>query len=152
VRSLLSLALVAGFVSACPAAAPPPEPPKLVRPVVSWSALNVYYDGGSGVKDYLEVDLLTERKEFAQAWKYLAQPQPMPEVNFDEYFVVVVRKPLGLRFSSGGLAVDRRGQARLLTGFPEHPDNRAGRTHSSSIGIFPRAGITTVNGKKLPAP
>lgn len=148
-RSLLSLALLAGLVSVASAAAPPPEPPKIVRPVLSWSALRPVYDGGARVSDDWEIDLLTEPKELAQAWKYLALPLPTPQVNFDEYFVIVVRKPLGLRF--GGLAVDRRRQA-TIRGFAEHWDNRAGRTHSSSVGVFPRAGITTVNGKKLPPP
>ena len=130
-------------------AAPPAQEPKLVRPVSWWSGLNPVSDGGAG-GDKQEVDLIAERKELAQAWKYLGLKGTVPEVNFKDYFVLVVRRPLGLDLHSGGLAVAEGGEAKIQ-GRGVHPDEMNSRIHSSTIAIFPRSGIKTVEKTKLPA-
>ena len=113
------------------------------------AAIQIISDGGAG-GDKQEVDLIAECKELAQAWKYLGLKGTVPEVNFKDYFVLVVRRPLGLDLHSGGLAVAEGGEAKIQ-GRGVHPDEMNSRIHSSTIAIFPRSGIKTVEKTKLPA-
>src|SRR5262245_6767758 len=129
----------------------PPNAPKIIRAVLSWSDLNRFSDGGArGPK--AQVLLVTDAKTFAKIWHNLKLPREVPQVNFEDYFVLAVTKPLGLDLSLpwGGLALDDKGRA-TIRGSDVHADDMNSRFHSSTLAIFPRSGIQTVEGMKLPA-
>jgi hypothetical protein len=149
-RYLVCLALIVTGQWSGVSAAPPGKEPVKVRPVLWWSGLNPVSDGGSGGGGQ-KIVLVTDAKAFAKLTRALELKGPCPQVNFKEYFVLVVHKPLGLDLSQpfGFLAVDGQGEAKVR-GLPVHPDSMNSAIHSSPIAVFPRSGIKTVEGKKLP--
>jgi hypothetical protein len=150
-RSLILLAVVVVGTSSPSFADPPAKEPKMLRPVMWWSGLNRVSDGGAG-GDEQTVILISDAKEFNKVWTSLGTKVDAPQVNFKDYFVLVVRKPLGLDLSPpfGHLALDDKGEAKIR-GLNAHPDSMNSRFHSSTIALFPRSGIKTVEGSKLPA-
>jgi len=128
----------------------PQKEPKIIHPVLSWSGLNRFSDGGGpGPKPHIL--LITDAKTFAKIWDNMELRGDVPQVNFEDYFVLTVTRPGGLDFSAwGGLALNEKGKA-TVHGRDVHPDNMNSRYHSTTIGIFPRSGIQTVDGMKLPA-
>jgi hypothetical protein len=138
-----------GPARAAPTDAPTKEP-KVVRPAIWWSGVGRLSDGGGpGFKP--STDLITDAKAFAKLWKQFGLQGEVPRVNFNDYFVLVDFRRFGLDFDlNGGLAVNKSGDARIR-GLPFHPDNMNSAFHSTTIGIFPRAGVNSVAGKKLPA-
>src|SRR5262245_41833256 len=120
-RSLLLILVVLVFPPFAFAADPPAREPPVVRAVLWWQGLNRFSDGGGGGNE-MNIDLLTGAREFARAWKDLEMKGAAPEVNFQDYFVLVVHKPLGINFFFGGLALDDRGAAKVR-GIPAEPDS-----------------------------
>jgi hypothetical protein len=129
--------------------AKPPKEPKVVRPAIWWSGVGRISDGGGGgLKP--TTDLITDAEAFAKLWKQVGFKGEVPRVNFKDYFVLADFRAFGLDFTlRGGLALDERGDARAV-GLRADPDNMNSAIHSTTIGIFPRAGITSVGGKKFP--
>jgi hypothetical protein len=151
-RYLIGLAvLVLWPWSAFPAASSGKEPAK-VRPVLWWSGLAPFSDGGGGGGAGQTMVLITDAKTFAKTAKDLKLTEPCPQVNFKEYFVLVVYKRFGLDLSPpiGCLAVDARGAAKIR-GLPAHLDSMSSAIYSTTVAIFPRSGIKTVEGKRMPA-
>jgi hypothetical protein len=128
---------------------PPTKASKVVRPAIWWPGVGRISDGGGpGLKP--TIYLITDAEAFAKLWKKLGLKGELPRVNFQDYFVLVDSRRFGLDFAiGGGLAVDERGDARA-GGFRADPDARNSAVHSTTIGVFPRAGIKSVGGKKLP--
>jgi hypothetical protein len=149
---LLALAAATSLLVPPPGACadPPGKESKVVRPAIWWSGLGRISDGGGpGLKP--STDLITDAKAFAKLWKQFGLQGEVPQVNFKDYFVVVDFRRFGLDFGfGGGLEVDERGDARTR-GLPFHPDNMNSAFHSTTIGIFPRASVKSVAGKKLSA-
>ena len=150
-RYLIWLAVIVICPWSAFSAGEPAKEPTKVHAVLWWSGLEPRSDGGGGGSEQTIV-LITDAKAFAKTAETLKVKEPRPQVNFKEYFVLVVRKPLGLDLSPpfGFMVVDAQGEAKIR-GLPAHPDSMNSRIHSSTIAIFPRAGIKTVEGNKLSA-
>ena len=150
-RSAILFAVLAATSQLATRAEPPvgKEPP-VARPVLWWSDLKRVSDGGGGVLPSTTA-CVTGPKEFAREWERLGLKGAPPKVNFKEYVVVVVFRVSGLEFeASGGLEVDPKGIAKVVG-----PNAFVIRTnagwYSTTIGVFPRRGIMTIDGHKLPA-
>src|SRR5262245_12081701 len=126
----------------------PGKEAQIVRPAVWWCGLNRFSDGGARVEP--TTDLITDAEGFAKLWKRLGLKGEAPRVDFKDHFVLVLVRPLGLDFRVGGLAVDEQGEAKAR-GARVHPDNMNSMFHSTTIAVFPRDRIKSVEGKKLPA-
>jgi hypothetical protein len=141
------------------------DEPTKVRPIAWWSDLGRRSSGGGPVGGQ-KIVLITDAKAFAKAWSdmqpnetgpkfkgadKLKFPGLAPEINFSDYFVLVVTKPLGLDFAQpfGHLLVDGSGNAKIR-GIALHGDNMNSVWISTTIAIFPRDGIKSVESKKLP--
>jgi hypothetical protein len=148
-RILVLLAVIVVWPLSGFAADPPAKEPAVIRPVLWWAGLHPHTDvgGGGGGQD---VQLITRARDHTRVWKLLEPKAQVPEVNLKDYFVLVVHRPGGLTFLFGGLALDDQGEAKI-GGIDEHPDNMNSRIYSSTIAVFPRRGIKTVEGKPLPA-
>ncbi len=71
-------------------------------------------------------------------------------MNFKDYIVVVVFRHDGVDFGGhGGLAVHADGEAKVV-GWPVAYKATNAGWYSSTLAIFPRKGITSVEGQKLP--
>jgi hypothetical protein len=131
------------------------EPPKkeekerLVRPVLWWSGLGRISDGGGRLDP--SSALITDAEAFAKLWKQYEMKGEVPAVNFADYFVVADFRALGLTFEFGGGLVVGEGGDSKLRGLGLHPDVMNSQFHSTTIAVFPREGVKTVAGKKLPA-
>jgi hypothetical protein len=123
----------------------------VARPVVWWSGLGLRYTAGPASALKRDVAVITRPKQLAAAWKRLGMKAAVPSVDFDAHFVVVVTKPLGLSLAApfGHLSVDAKGNA-MLHGLPAHADDRGSIAVSSTLAVFPRRGVKSVEGKKLP--
>ena len=121
---------------------------QVVRPVLWWSDLKRVSDGGGGVLP-ATATLVTDPKGFAKEWDRLGLKGQPPKVNFKEYVVVVAFRVSGLEFeASGGLEVDPKGNAKVVGPHAFVIMTNAG-WYSTTIGVFPRRGITTIDGQKL---
>jgi hypothetical protein len=127
---------------------PPVKESQIVRPSVWWSGLNRFSDGGGRVEPVTR--LVTDAGEFAKLWTRFGLKVEAPQVDFRNNFVLVLLRPLGLDFEVGGLTVDEHGASKAR-GMPVHPDFMNSSFHSTTIAVFPRDGIKSVEGKKLPA-
>jgi hypothetical protein len=117
-----------------------------IKPVVCWYPQPEY--SSSGVPER-SVRLIGTAKEFEKFWKDVFPKEMLPEVNFEENFVVIVTQVLGYNFSK--LTIDERGDGKLPQG-PLHnrfADDRNSIAIGSSIAVFPRSKVKTVDGKKL---
>ena len=129
---------------------PPAKEADVVRPVLWWSDLNRVSDGG-GPAFKSTTSCITDAKAFAKAWDMLGTKRALPKVNFMDYFVVVVFRAEGVDFElTGGLVTDPKGNAKVVGRAAHHIVTNAG-WYSTTIGVFPRKGIASVEGHKLPA-
>lgn len=145
---LIILATAATVLLAC--SDPPRKEDRIVRPALWWSGLGRMSDGG-GPAFPETCELVTDAEAFDKLWKKLGLKEAHPRINFKDYFVVVVFRPFGLDFElGGGLAVDERGDAQPR-GMRLDADTMNSGVYSTTIGVFPRDGIRSVQGKKLPA-
>ena len=125
------------------------EKERLVRPVLWWSGLGRISDGG-GRLDPASA-LITDTEGLAKLWKQYQIKDEVPRINVEDYFVVTDFRALGLTFEfAGGLAIKEGGDAELR-GLPRDADVMNSMFHSTTIAVFPRAGVKSVAGKKLPA-
>ena len=150
-RSAILLVVMFAAASLVARAEPPAgKEPLIVRPVLWWSNLKRLSDGGGGVLP-ATTTLVTDPKSFAKEWDRLGLKGQPPKVNFKEYVVVVAFRVSGLEFeASGGLEIDPKGDAKVVGPNAFVIMTNAG-WYSTSIGVFPRRGITTIGGQKLPA-
>jgi hypothetical protein len=126
----------------------PPGKEKVIRPVMWWSDLGRVSDGG-GPAFKSTTKLIADAKEFTKTWNRLGLKGPVPRVNFKDYFVVVTFRESGIDFEvHGGLATDAKGAAKVV-GFPAHHMATNAGWYSTTIAVFPRRGIVTVEGQKL---
>jgi hypothetical protein len=145
---LLIMVTVTPVLDAC--SDQPRKKERVVRPAMWWSGLGRVSDGG-GPALKATSESIADAEAFGKLWKNLGLKEAPPRVNFKDYFVVVVFRPFGLDFElSGGLAIDERGDAQPR-GMRLDADNMNSGVYSTTIGVFPRAGIKSVEGKKLPA-
>lgn len=121
------------------------------RPALWWSGLGRAHSAGPASALKQSVTLISGPKQFAGVWKRLGLKAAAPTVNFNEYFVVVVNRPLGLDLSApfGKLCIDAKGDAKVV-GLNAHADDRDSIAISSTLAVFPRTGVRSVEGKKLP--
>ena len=165
---MVRFALMTLFVAVAQAAADEPSKPlaapvaksQLVRPVLWWSDLNRFSDGGSsGPKPRLAV--LADAGQLAAEWDALKLTMPVPKVDFQANFALLIFRESGFDFRKsggltaraeieGGLMVDPQGEAKLL-GVPASITGTNAGWHSTTIAIFPRQGIVTVEGQKTAA-
>lgn len=150
-RIIMLLAVLAAEMS-LPLSAAGFEPPaqkerSVVRPVMWWPDLKMVNDNKVLPST---TTCFNEAKQFNEEWSRVVFTSRPPFVNFKEYFVVVTFRELGLDYgTSGGLEVDAKGNAKVL-GEPIYPHTDSDRrTYSTTIGVFPRRGITTIHGQKL---
>ncbi len=130
---------------------PPKEKKKVVRPVLWWSDLGRVSDGGGGVIP-ARTEVAADADGFAKLWKTHKLPGVPPRVNFREYVVVSAFRVSGVDFSvSGGLAVDAKGNAAVV-GTPAFIIATNAGQYSTTIGVFPRAGLERVEGQAVPPP
>jgi hypothetical protein len=128
----------------------PAKESEVVRPVLWWSDLSRVSDGGGpALKSHTE--LLTDAKSFAKFWTKCEMKGAAPQINFKDYFVVVAFRESGVDFQlNGGLAVGGKGDAKVV-GLPAHRIVTNAGWYSTTIGVFPRKAIVSVEGHKLPA-
>jgi len=128
---------------------PPGKEPEVVRPVMWWSELGRVSDGGGPAMKSM-THCVTDAKGFAKEWDRLGVKGPMPRVNFKDYFVVVVFRESGLDFEiTGGLATGPKGNAKVV-GLPAHQLATNAGWYSTTLGVFPRRGIASVDWQNLP--
>jgi hypothetical protein len=143
--------LLAALAATCSSALctdPPAKEPVVVRPAKWWSDLNRISDGGgSTLKSTTK--LISDAEEFAKAWNQLGLKGEAPTINFKDYVVVVVFRQSGVDFKlSGGLETDAKGHAKVV-GPPAHRIATNAGWYSTTIGVFPRKGIVSIEGQKL---
>jgi len=148
-RYALMLTMLAEFLAG-QGDAPAKTEKLVVRPVLWWSDLKRVSDGG-GAPLLSTITCVTDPKAFVKEWDRLGLKGTPPRINFKEYVAVVVFRVAGLDFeANGGLEVDPQGNAKVIG-----PDaftilTNAG-WYSTTIGVFPRRGISAIDGRKLPA-
>ena len=149
-RTFFLLTILLSLPALALSAEPPIKEAKTtVRPALWWSDLNRFSDGGGeGVKP--KTSLLTTTAELTKVWVEMKLKGELPKVNFKDYFVVVVLRVSGVDFDNGGLATNDKGEAQVV-GLPAHHIVTNAGWWSTTIGIFPRKGIVSVEGVKLPA-
>lgn len=150
-RRVIRLAALAAVLPLAARAEPPGgEVRPVVRPVLWWSDLKRVSDGGGGVLPATTA-VVTDARAFAREWDRLGLKGPAPRVNFKEYVVVVAFRVSGLEFEArGGLELDPTGNANVV-GPPAFVIGTDAGWYSTTIGVFPRRGVTAVGGQKLPA-
>ena len=123
--------------------------PKVVRPVVWWPDLNRVSDGGGGVIP-ARTEVAADVAAFAKLWAAQKLPGAPPRVNFRDHVVVAAFRVSGIDFApGGGLAVDARGNATVV-GTPAFIIKTNAGAYSTTVGVFPRAGIVAVEGRPVP--
>jgi hypothetical protein len=149
-RFFIPLVILATTTSSDLAGAPPAKEKRVVQPALWWSDLGRKSDG-SGPTFKATTRLISGAKEFATVWNQLGLKGEVPRVNFKDYLVVVDFRVSGIDFRpTGGLAIDPKGNAKLA-GLPAHWIQTNAGWYSTTIGVFPRKGIVSVEGQKLPA-
>jgi hypothetical protein len=149
--ALVLLALPTGLMAADPAPKPEVEPPEsgvaksapakpqVVKHEQSWSG---------SAKDEAAAKTMpkvaTDKAKLAEIWKACERTDAVPEIDFSKS-VVVVSTSVGSRINVGGgrlkngeLTVLGMGTMDILPGF------------RYVIAVFPREGVKSVNGEKLP--
>ena len=147
-RRFLLVVILAALASPGLYGDPPAKEKPVVRPVMWWSDLGRVSDGG-GPAFRATTRLISDAKEFTKVWNQFGLKGPVPRVNFADYFVVVVFRESGVDFElHGGLAIDPKGNARVV-GLAAHWLATNAGWYSTTIGVFPRTGIMSVEGHKL---
>ena len=141
-RSLIARAVLLGVGTtlAAPAAGADPIPA-----AVRWSG--VAADPTLEAKKPAD-GLVGNGKDFAGLWKAWRPNEQVPDVDFGSYFVLVVTRPKGHTFVLHLLPGDG-GDARYLAGQPAGGKELAGFGYG--LAVFPRAKVTSIGGKAIPA-
>jgi hypothetical protein len=144
--ALVALVSLASLV-ALPAAGPAADPTE-VKPVVCWYPAPEYTASAVPKRS---VQVMGSAAEFTKFWKRVFPKEMVPEVNFDDHFVVIVTQVLGYNFSK--LVIDDRGDGTLPKGVfhNRYQDDRNSIAVGASIAVFPRGKVKSVDGQKLPA-
>ena len=149
--AILLTMLAAGITLTARSEPPDGKERSILRPVLWWSDLD-RVSAKSGAVLPSKTTCITDPKEFDKEWARLGFTATPPNVNFKEYVVVVVFRINGLDYDAkGGLAMDAKGNAKVV-GVNTIPFADSDVTdYTTTIGVFPRRGITTINGQQLPA-
>ncbi|HKB42531.1 MAG TPA: hypothetical protein VKD72_39250, partial [Gemmataceae bacterium] len=98
---------------------------------------------------------ITGPEEFARLWGQLVLQLPQkapPPVDFKDHFVLVLVRLDGFDLAAGGLAVAGQGEAKVQRAVGVPLGGFMGNVYySTTIAVFPRDRIKSVEGKKLPA-
>ncbi len=148
-RSLILLIVAVAIVAPTVSADPPAQQTPVLRPALWWSDLRRVSDGG-GPALKASTRLVGDAKGFAEVWAQLGLKGQAPAINFKDYFAVLAFRRDGLDFQLlGGLAIDAAGDAKVV-GLPAHPLVTNAGWYSSTLAVFPRTGVVSVDGHKLP--
>ncbi len=147
---LVNLLTLAVLVTVVISASIQADEPKLVRPILWWVGVNSFSDGGSGgVKE--STHCFTNAEAWAKQWELLKLPGACPQVDFEKHVVVLAQRVYGLNFEPhDGLVVGEKGEARLVGRKHTQVIMNAG-IWSTTIAVFPRKGIESIDGVKLTA-
>ena len=110
-----------------------------LRPAVRWSGTIPDADKEKAAPN---AGVITWHEPFAELWAAW-ELGTVPRVDFESYFVVVVTGPYGADLCHLMVLGEGRGSAVFKGGLEA---DRQGSSFSFSIGVFPRAGITTCHG------
>ncbi len=117
----------------------------LVKPVKTWEGR---LDPDLPAEGEYSIDLMTDAKGFALAWRLLRWGQEVPKIDFDREFAVLMIYPGGQYFLEG-LKTDGAGDAKVVGhGIQAAVAVPKGRWYV--LAVFPRATVKSVGGQKVP--
>jgi hypothetical protein len=134
----LFLALVAAVAIASTASAEP----KKVTPDREWSAV---ISDNDLAKKAPESGIITDAKTFEAVWKAWRKDEKTPEVDFKKNIVVVTLALGGPNKPRCSATLDEKGDLKILA----ISTLIGGDGFGYAMGIYPREGVKTVNGKEV---
>ncbi|MBY0230253.1 MAG: hypothetical protein K2W96_13300 [Gemmataceae bacterium] len=139
--TLVLVALVAADVSA--KRKPPVEAGKKFAPSQNWTAV---VSDNALADEAPKSPVITDAKTFEKLWKAWRKDDKLPAVDFKDHFVLVTLSKGGPNKPNINGTLDDKGNLKVVA----FSTLIGGDGFGYSIATFPRKGVKTVNGEKLP--